>query len=179
MKDKNTIGSKKSCGISYRDMIVRVYEKPRRVILLRCISSGAVIAVALLFALRLILSALSVGYVYAMELAAVAAVPFVAVSVLRKIINAPRPYELIGDFPHRPKNKSGESFPSRHTFSAFLIATLLLPWSVAVGASLYAVGALLAAARVLLGIHFVRDVTAGAAVGIISGIIGIIIMNLI
>ena len=39
-------------------------------------------------------------------------------------------------------------------------------------------GLALAASRVLLGIHFIRDVLCGALVGVISGLIGIFFMIL-
>ena len=110
---------------------------------------------------------------------AVSAVPFVLVSLLRKVINAPRPYELIDIDPSAPKNKKGESFPSRHTFSIFLIATLCIPWRIYVAVTLAVLGVVLAVCRVLLGYHFVRDVVAGFAVGVISGVIGILITSFI
>ena len=179
MRENNTNSDKVGGIINYRDMIVKVYGKPRLTLALRCISHASVLIVAALFAVRLLLLFLGGDHLSAIKIAAVAAVPFLTVSVARKIINAKRPYELIGDFPHRPKSKSGESFPSRHTFSAFLIATLLLPWIPLVGIALYLVGVLLAASRVLLGIHFLRDVIAGALLGAACGAIGIIIINFI
>ena len=102
--------------------------------------------------------------------------PFVIVTLVRRWINAPRPYELYDFYEKRPKEKSGQSFPSRHTFSAFTVAALsyiLSPWlAVALGVF----GVALAVSRVLLGMHFIRDVVAGALIGIISGIIGLIIL---
>ena len=44
------------------------------------------------------------------------------VSVSRKIINEPRPYEKYGVPPVLDKDTSGKSFPSRHVFSVFVIA---------------------------------------------------------
>ena len=102
--------------------------------------------------------------------------PFVIVTFARRWINAPRPYELYDFYEKRPKEKSGQSLPSRHVFSSFTVATLsylLSPW---IAAALGALGILLAVSRVLLGMHFIRDVVAGARIGIISGIIGLIIV---
>lgn len=110
---------------------------------------------------------------------AVSAVPFVLVSLMRKVINAPRPYELLDFYLSAPKNKKGESFPSRHTFSIFLIATLCLPWRIYVAVTLAVLGVVLAVCRVLLGYHFVRDVAAGFLLGVISGVIGILIISFI
>jgi membrane-associated phospholipid phosphatase len=114
--------------------------------------------------------------IVAVKLAASAAVPYIAVSVLRRLVNAPRPYELYGFYEIKPKEKVGQSFPSRHVFSAFVIATLAYTVSAWLGAALSVVAVCLAAIRVLLGMHFIRDVVAGGLIGIASGMLGIIII---
>ncbi len=101
-------------------------------------------------------------------------VPFVALSVMRRLINAPRPYELLSFYETKPKSKKGRSFPSRHVFSIFIIATVLLPWNIFIGIGLFLLGFAMAVIRVLLGMHFIRDVFAGALAGVICGVIGII-----
>ena len=53
-------------------------------------------------------------------------VGFVAVSVFRYIVNRPRPYEKFDMPPVIPKDTHGRSFPSRHVFSAFIIAFTVL-----------------------------------------------------
>lgn len=105
-----------------------------------------------------------------------AGIPFLAVSIVRKIIGAPRPYELYEFYEVKPKGKAGQSFPSRHVFSAFIIASLAIctsPWLSLAAALL---GTALAVSRVLLGMHFIRDVLAGALIGIICGTLGILIL---
>ena len=104
------------------------------------------------------------------------ALPFVIVSVARLLINAPRPYELYDFYEKRPKDKSGQSFPSRHVFSAFLIATVSYCASIPLMIVNIAAGLLIAVSRVLLGVHFIRDVACGFLIGIISGIVGIVIL---
>lgn len=104
----------------------------------------------------------------------VPAISFVLVSLFRKAFNAPRPYEVFGIAPVIPKNTVGKSFPSRHTFSIFVIgmaflATCPLPWA---GWLVLALGVCLACIRVLAGVHFPRDVIAGALFGIFCGWIG-------
>ena len=155
-----------------------VYASRRLGITLRLLCYLAVGASVLAYAVRLAMlffESVSGGALFI----AVSAVPFVLVSLLRKVINAPRPYELIDIYPSAPKNKKGESFPSRHTFSIFLIATLCIPWRIYVAVTLAVLGVVLAVCRVLLGYHFVRDVVAGFAVGVISGVIGILITSFI
>ena len=52
----------------------------------------------------------------------VPAVSFVGLSIVRKIINAPRPYEKFDMPPVLEKDTKGKAFPSRHVFSVFIIA---------------------------------------------------------
>lgn len=104
-----------------------------------------------------------------------AAVPFILVSIARRIINAPRPYELYDFYTVPPKAKRGQSFPSRHVFSAFLVAGLAYMISIWLALALVAVGISLATARVFLGIHFIRDVAAGALIGVLSAVLGLLI----
>ena len=99
-------------------------------------------------------------------------ISFVLVSAFRYLLNAPRPYEVTGKDPIIPRKGKGKSFPSRHTFSTFVIAvTVFYFWPVA-GILTGIAGAVLAAARFLGGVHFLRDVIAGAIIGIGCGIIG-------
>ena len=99
-------------------------------------------------------------------------VPFGLVTLLRRVINAPRPYEVYEFFDEPVENKSGDSFPSRHCFSIFAIGTLCLFASVPVGIFTLALGVVLCFCRVALGFHFVRDVVTGGIIGIISSLIG-------
>ena len=67
-------------------------------------------------------------------LMAVPAAGFVLLSFVRKRLDRPRPYETCeGVQPLIARDGSGESFPSRHTFSAFAIATswAAVSWAVA------------------------------------------------
>ncbi|WP_211221930.1 phosphatase PAP2 family protein [Lacticigenium naphthae] len=99
-------------------------------------------------------------------------ISFVLVSIFRSYVNAPRPYEITGDIPIINKVAKGKSFPSRHVFSAFVIATTLYFISKPLGIFLILAGSLLAILRVIGGVHFPKDVIAGAIIGIVSGILG-------
>jgi membrane-associated phospholipid phosphatase len=99
-------------------------------------------------------------------------VPFVIVSIFRRQLNMPRPYERYGIPSVIPKDTHGQSFPSRHVFSTFVIATTIFFINAPLGIALWIAGIVLAAARVLGGVHFIVDVAAGAAIGVIAGIIG-------
>lgn len=100
---------------------------------------------------------------------------FVLVSLFRSFFNAPRPYEVLDIVPLISKDTKGKSFPSRHVFSIFVIAMCFCYISLPIGIVLLAAGALLAAVRVIVGVHFPRDVIAGAVIGILAGVIGLYI----
>ena len=117
------------------------------------------------------------GLVALLHVLLVTAAPFFTVSLLREWICAPRPYELYTFYEKRPKRKSGRSFPSRHVFSIVLIGFIFTTLSVPIGIGIIASALLLAILRVLLGIHFIRDVVAGAIMGTVAGVIGLIVLN--
>ena len=99
-------------------------------------------------------------------------VPFVLLSAARHFLNLPRPFEVYDLEPLLPRETPGRGFPSRHVFSIFVIGTCfcyLEPW---LGWTLLGLGAVLSALRVLSAVHFERDVLVGAAIGILSGVIG-------
>lgn len=102
--------------------------------------------------------------------------PFLLVGVLRRVIKAPRPYELYDFIEHPSRRGTGNSFPSKHAFSVFAIGTLCLFVFPILGAVTLVFGALLCFCRVAEGIHFVRDVLAGAIIGVISSLIGALIL---
>ena len=84
--------------------------------------------------------------------------------------------ELYDFYIEKPKEKKGRSFPSRHAYSAFALATLMIYLSIPAAVALFAVAILLCVFRVLLGIHFIRDVITGALVGAFAGVIGLLII---
>lgn len=102
-------------------------------------------------------------------LVGVTAVGFVAVSFFRKRFNAPRPYECCAIAPLIARDGAGKSFPSRHAFSAFAIAASWFAASVPVAVVLLVAAGALAVCRVLGGVHFPRDVVAGAFIGSATG----------
>ena len=96
----------------------------------------------------------------------------IAVTVVRAIINARRPYEKFDYTPVVQKNTKGKSFPSRHTVSAFIIAMAFLYTNTAIGVLMLLIAAVIGVTRVLAGVHFIRDVVSGAAIGILIGVLG-------
>lgn len=100
-----------------------------------------------------------------------AAVSFVLISIFRRLYNKPRPYEKLIIDPIIKRNKSGCSFPSRHVFSVYVIATLWFLYIPYVGIALMILGIFLAIVRVSGGVHYPIDVIFGALFGIISIVI--------
>ena len=101
----------------------------------------------------------------------VPATAFVVVSIFTKLIDSPRPYTKYDITPLINKDKTGESFPSRHTLSAFLITMTGFYVYFPVGIVLAVMSLIIAITRVVSGVHFTKDVIAGAVIGILSGII--------
>lgn len=99
----------------------------------------------------------------------VPAISFVLLSTFRYFYNAPRPYEVFGIPSLIKKDTKGESFPSRHVFSACVIAVTVFYTSHPLGIFLGICSLLLAVSRVLGGVHFTKDVLAGAVIGILCG----------
>lgn len=102
----------------------------------------------------------------------VPAISFILLSLFRKCFNAPRPYEVLDIQPIIKKDTRGKSFPSRHVFSAFVIAMTLYYISVPIGIFIMLLGLIIAIVRVLGGIHFPKDVIVGGIIGILCGIMG-------
>ena len=101
----------------------------------------------------------------------VPALGFVLLTLVRKWINQPRPYETLEIVPLLDKDSSGNSMPSRHVFSATIISMACLHANLSVGLVLLVLSALLGLVRVLGGVHYPKDVLVGYACGLIWGIL--------
>ncbi len=102
----------------------------------------------------------------------VPALTFGSVSLFRKLIDAKRPYTKYAITPLITKDKSGESFPSRHTVSVAIIAMTCTYIYPPIGIILWILTVLIAVVRVMAGVHFVKDVVAGIVYGVVFGIVG-------
>ena len=102
-------------------------------------------------------------------LVGVTAVGLGGVCLLRGRVNSPRPYECCGFARLIARDGAGKSFPSRHAFSAFAIAASWFAASAPVAVVLLVAAVVLAVCRVLGGVHFPRDVVAGAFIGSATG----------
>ena len=96
---------------------------------------------------------------------------FVILSLLRKKINAPRPYEVWEIIPLLDRDSPGQSMPSRHVFSATIISMACLHASLTMGMICLTLSAFLGLVRVLGGVHFPKDVVVGYICGLVWGVI--------
>ena len=96
---------------------------------------------------------------------------FVILSLLRKKINAPRPYEVWGIVPLLDRDSPGQSMPSRHVFSATIISMACFHAWTLIGIILLICSGLLALVRVLGGVHYPKDVVVGYICGLVWGVI--------
>lgn len=138
----------------------------RRLNRINTLLTGAVYAAYPLFLLWLIWNRDSRW----IKAAAVPAVFFVLLSVVRKWINRPRPYETWNLSPLIRKDTSGKSMPSRHVFSCTVIAMVFLSVSLPLGIFFLIWSCALALIRVLGGVHYPSDVLAGFVMGVLSGL---------
>ncbi|MCD7922886.1 MAG: phosphatase PAP2 family protein [Clostridiales bacterium] len=99
-------------------------------------------------------------------------ISFLIVTIFRKTCNTRRPYEVWEAPPLIQKGTNGNSFPSRHVFSVFMIAMATAYICLPAAIIMMTAGVFLAAARVLIRVHFVRDVVAGALIGVGLGLLG-------
>lgn len=98
-------------------------------------------------------------------------IAFVLLSAARGRFNAKRPYE---EWPIEAlirRDGSGHSMPSRHVFSAAVIAMCALRHNLYAGAALLVLAGVIAVIRVLGGVHYPKDVAAGYLAGVAAGLV--------
>ena len=166
----------------YEKLLLSIYERKKLGIALYAFSALSSLLIALVFLAYVFYLAVFVkDYKEAIRLVLTAGFPFFMVGLARKIIGAKRPYEVYPFYEECPKRRffgkvqkddGGASFPSRHAYSAFVVASASFYICVPVGAVIAFVATLMCVCRVLLGIHFVRDVLVGAIIGVMAGVLG-------
>ena len=103
---------------------------------------------------------------------AAAGCALVAAGALSALIHRPRPF--VADPAHvhlLVAHARDPGFPSDHATAAFAIATVVYRYDRRAGAAALAAAALLALARVVVGVHYLGDVLGGAALGIAAAIV--------
>ena len=85
--------------------------------------------------------------------------------VIKKHVKRPRPFRRYPDIHARAAVLDEFSFPSGHTLHAISFLSLFFAFSPVLGLVFLPFALMTAASRVILGLHFVSDVIAGAVLG--------------
>ena len=156
----------------YGHIVGKIKNKPFLLSLLRAFNRFMTVVMPMIYLTMLATTYLQQGlgkqvliYVF------VPASGFVILSLLRKKINAPRPYEVWKIVPLLDRDSPGQSMPSRHVFSATIISMACLHASLSVGVILLVLSVFLGLVRVLGGVHYPKDVLVGYACGLVWGVI--------
>ncbi len=156
----------------YDHMAGKIENNPFFLRLLRAFNRFMTVAMPIVYLTLLVITYLQEGlgkqvlmYVF------VPASGFVILSLLRKKLNAPRPYEVWEIVPLLDRDSPGQSMPSRHVFSATIISMACLHASLTVGFILLILSVFLGLVRVLGGVHYPKDVLIGYACGLVWGVI--------
>lgn len=110
-----------------------------------------------------------------LKLLVFSAIPSLLVTLMRRLFSAKRPYQETERIPP-PRRGTDDSFPSRHAYSAFFIATIAFHFSALTSYILLPLAILLSVMRVIAGYHYPRDVVAGAFLGVIAGILTLLFL---
>ena len=163
---------------SYQKIFRIVRSFPNGVVLLQMMNKMLTFAAAFCYIMSILVLGIQREWKGAAILILVPAVSFVAVSIFRSRYNAKRPYEKYGFIPLIPKNTQGKSFPSRHVFSIFVIGSTVLWFFPVAGVVICLFGILLALLRIIVGVHFPKDVIAGALFGILCGVLAKMLLGM-
>jgi len=131
------------------------------------------------FAVLLVVAAYMWGdHPFAIDLALGSLTLWLLVTIIKALTDRARPFNLLRETRVIGLREAGLSFPSGHTTQTFFMMTLAvshfqLPLVVALG--LYSIAGLVAFTRVYLGVHYPRDVIAGAILGLIWGSLGVLV----
>ena len=156
----------------YRNISSKLTSHPTLLFLLLSFNRLMTVAMPLIYLTLLVTTYLQLGLgqqvgVYVL----IPASGFVILSLFRKKINHPRPYETWDISPLFEKDSSGQSMPSRHVFSATIISMACLHSSLPVGLACLLFSALLGLVRVLGGVHYPKDVLVGYACALMWGLL--------
>lgn len=160
---------------TYRKISAPFRERPERIKgLVRLNKTLTNITYLAYFAL--IISQLVLDLQAAWRVILIPAIGFFGVTIFRKLYNAKRPYQLLEIEPLIARDKEGQSFPSRHVFSIFMISVAIgyVCWPLGMVFAVFSV--ILAWVRVVGGVHFPKDVIAGAAIALIWGHLGFLVL---
>ena len=156
----------------YQNIGSKLISHPTLLFLLLNFNRLMTVAMPLVYLILLVTTYLQLGLGQQVEVyVLIPASGFVTLSLFRKKINHPRPYEAWDIDPLLDKDSSGQSMPSRHIFSATIISMACFHAWTLIGTILLIFSGLLALVRVLGGVHYPKDVLVGYACGLMWGLL--------
>ena len=154
----------------YQNISSRLTSHPPLLFLLRSFNRLMTVAMPLVYLILLVTTYLQLGLSQQVGIYLfIPASGFVILSLFRKKINHPRPYETWDIRPLLDKDSSGQSMPSRHVFSATIISMAYFHAWTLIGMILLICSGVLALVRVLGGVHYPKDVLVGYVCGLLWG----------
>ena len=105
------------------------------------------------------------GTAASIRLITVGAVDLLVYVVIKRWVRRPRPFVACSDFRACARTLDEYSFPSGHTLHAVAFSVVLCAYWPQVGWVVWPFAVLVALSRTVLGLHYVSDVIAGAALG--------------
>ena len=161
-------------GESYKNMSAYFSETKARNTTIKALHDVLPLIMYIFYPIQLVLLAINEGLKseHFLRFTLIPLGTLIIISIVRAIINAKRPYEVYNYTPPVKATTEGKSFPSRHTVCAFIIAMAFLYLQTNVGVIMLFIAAAIGLTRVLAGVHFIRDVVSGAAVGVLIGALG-------
>jgi membrane-associated phospholipid phosphatase len=107
---------------------------------------------------------------------------WLVVELIKVLVHRKRPFIKLENAQVVGLRERGCSFPSGHTTQAFFTSTLIIHYlnlSFIIIILLYSISLLVGITRIYVGAHFPRDVFAGAILGSVWGLMGVIVNNYI
>ncbi|ACV21697.1 undecaprenyl pyrophosphate phosphatase [Slackia heliotrinireducens] len=160
----------------YNAITMSIRRDPKALAMIPKIDKDLVVVVAAVYIMVAISFVMEENWTPLVRYLAVPGVGFVLCTALRAAINAPRPVEKYGIDPIIKKDTSGKSFPSRHVFSATIIAFALFwlqPWWGGLG---FVAVLVVCFTRIVGGVHFPRDVVAAVLLAAACALVGFVLI---
>lgn len=154
----------------YKRMVEAIEKREmlRRVVVILCRVAPWFVVFAYVVTLLILLGTWNLKWIFFLI---VPAVSVGLVTVLRIVLDKPRPFERFVYEPLIPHG-SGKSFPSRHTASAVVIGMACFYVNHLYGILMLVLAGCIGVTRIMAGVHHIWDLIAGAGISVGLGLLG-------